>query len=96
MESWTRSKNARLAHDRANLAALEERQRAGELVEVEAVAELVGADYAAVRARMLALPSRAAPLVASITTASEAQAVLDDLMRDALAELSEAEEAAAG
>ncbi|MEM8493229.1 MAG: hypothetical protein AAF756_20620 [Pseudomonadota bacterium] len=78
---------ARLAHHKANIAALEEQQLAGSLIEIAEVADAVGKEYAAVRARLLALPSRVAPLVSAVNDTAEVRGVLDDSVREALEEL---------
>ena len=63
----------------------------GRLVDVEAVAEYVGDDYTRVRARILAIPTKAAPLVMQATTTAQVQEVLRDQVDECLRELSEPE-----
>ena len=77
---------ARLAHHQANRAALEAEQLAGSLIEIEAVANVVGEEYSNVRSRLLAIPSKAAPQVIGLSIAA-AKALLDDLIFEALDEL---------
>ena len=79
---------ARLAHHQANKAALEERKLKGELIEVEEVAEIVGKDYGNVRAKLLAIPHKAAPRVAIESDTAALAAMLGDYVNEALAELS--------
>lgn len=78
---------ARLTHHRANLAALEEQELDGSLVRVEDVAEAVGAEYANVRARLLAIPSKTAPVVASETDTATVHELIRQSVHEALAEL---------
>ena len=78
---------ARLAHHQANKAALEERKLKGELIAVEEVAEIVGKDYGNVRARLLAIPSKAAPELALQSDPQQAFVVIQTLITEALAEL---------
>jgi hypothetical protein len=58
-------------------------------VEVDQVADTVGEEYAAVRSKLLSLPSKAAPAVVGMTL-PEAVEVLSDLVGEALEELSAA------
>lgn len=81
-----RQEQARLNFHRANTAALEERQKTGELIETEHVAGIVGDEYASVRAKLLAIPSKAAPQVIGLSTVA-VKAMLDNLVREALEEL---------
>ena len=77
---------ARLAHHQANRAALEAEQLAGSLIEIEAVADVVGQEYLNVRSKLLAIPSRAAPQLIGLSI-SAANGLLYDLICEALAEL---------
>jgi len=81
------AERARLAHHQANKAALEAKALIGALVPVEEVADVVGEEYANVRAKLLSLPSKVAPSLVGLTT-REIKAELDDLVREALTELS--------
>ena len=78
---------ARLAHHQANRAALEAEQLAGSLIEIEAVASVVGEEYSNVRSRLLAISTRAAPQVIGLSIV-EVKALLDDMLFEALDELS--------
>ena len=80
------SERARLAHHQANKAELEAAQVAGSLVEIEAVADLVGQEYANVRSKLLVIPSRAAPQLIGLSI-SAANGLLYDLICEALDEL---------
>jgi phage terminase Nu1 subunit (DNA packaging protein) len=77
---------ARLAHHQANKADLECQVLSGDLISVEEVAEIVGSDYANVRAKLLALPSKAAPILQGLSTAA-VRGHLQDLVNEALEEL---------
>ena len=79
---------ARLAHFQADKAEHEARQISGELIEIEEVAEAVGQEYNNVRARLLAIPSKAAATVCHLSEPHEIQEVLRAAIHDALAELS--------
>lgn len=78
---------ARLAHHQANKAALEAEAFSGKLVPIESVADVVGEEYANVRAKLLAIPTKAAPQIVGLSTIAT-KARLDDLVREVLEELS--------
>lgn len=79
---------ARLTRARADVAEIELAQRRGELLRREDVdAAMIGA-FSRVRARLLAIPSKAAPLVA-MTDVNAADATLRKEINSALKELSE-------
>jgi len=80
------SERARLAHFQANKAQMEAAQVAGSLIEIEAVASVVGEEYSNVRSRLLAIPSRAAPQLIGLPIAA-VKALLDDMIFEALDEL---------
>lgn len=80
------AERARLAHHQANKAELEAAQVAGSLIEIEAVADIVGEEYANARSRLLAIPSRAAPQVIGLSIVA-VKALLDDMIFEALDEL---------
>ena len=78
---------ARLTHHQANIALLEEQQRAGILVERdEVVAEVSGA-IANCRARLLTLPTKLATMVVGRDSVNEVLEVLESGVYDALTEL---------
>jgi len=80
------AERARLAHHQANKAELEAAQVAGSLIEIEAVADIVGEEYANVRSRLLGIPSRAAPQLIGLPIVA-VKALLDDMIFEALDEL---------
>jgi phage terminase Nu1 subunit (DNA packaging protein) len=73
----------------AALAELELAKQRGELVPLQAIAEIVGDAFANVRARLLSLPSALAPQVVHMT-AAESRAILESAIDDVLGELSNA------
>ncbi|PWG62326.1 terminase small subunit [Spiribacter halobius] len=81
-----RARLAKAQADRQEYALARER---GELVEAAAVGEVVGDDYTRMRARLLALPTKAAAMVTPETDTAVCQRILDDLVREALNELSD-------
>ena len=87
---------ARLAHFQANKAAVEERKLKGELIEVEEVAQIVGADYSNVRAKLLAMPTKGAPELLGIEDIAVAHGIVQRLVIAALEELSADEVYGAG
>lgn len=84
---------ARLTFHQANLAALEERHRTDELIEISQAAEVFGAECANIRARLLALPHKVAPELAVETDTAKVFSTLQEHIYDALRELSSDEEA---
>jgi len=78
---------ARLAFHQANMAARNEEILAGKYVSIEECADIVGQDYANVRARLLAIPSKAAPELAVETSTQQAFALIQKYIHDALQEL---------
>ena len=83
-----RARLAKVQADRQEIAL--ERER-GELVPIEHVADVVGEEYTRVRARLLAVPPKCAPLVYRADTIAEVRETLDNAVREALAELSDPE-----
>lgn len=79
---------ARLAHFQANKTELEAAKLKGELIEVEEVADLVGQDYANVRAKLLSLPTKLAPELVSLDGLEQLRAAIERGVHEALAELS--------
>ena len=80
------SKARKMAADAA-LAELELQRQRGEVVAIAEVAATVGEEYAAVRAKLLALPSKMASRVAVETTEIVCREVLTRAVTDALNEL---------
>lgn len=68
----------------AKLRQLEFDQKAGAVVEVAEVAREVSKEYAAVRAALLAMPSKVAPKVALMRSAEEVKVALDEAVSQAL------------
>ena len=78
---------ARKVAAEAESAELDLAARLGELVEVDTVAELVESAFATVRLRLLSVPSKVAPRIASIRSAAKCRRMLEDEFREALDEL---------
>jgi terminase small subunit / prophage DNA-packing protein len=72
---------------KAAMLELDLAQRRGKLVEVELIADLVGEEYANVRARILGLPTRLAPQVIGITSLPELRALIEAGITEVLEEL---------
>jgi len=88
-EPTLEDENRRLARERAGKAEMDNAVRRGELVEKANVDAAVIGAFTRVRARLLALPSKAAPIVTQTDEPAEAEAVLRQHVTDALRELSE-------
>lgn len=72
----------------AALIELEVQKKRGQLVEIDAVASVVGEKFAACRSRLLSLPTKLAPLLAASTDVNETQVLLEQGINEALSELS--------
>ena len=81
------AERARLAKAQAAKAERENKIAEGEFLEVAAVHRMVTGSFARVRAKLLALPSKLAPLVAPAMTEAKAQGMLKDDIYAALNEL---------
>jgi len=79
----------RLVRARADIAEFEARRLEGELVPVEEVGEAWSEMVARFRARMLALPSKAAPVAAAEERAEVVHDIIETFIHEALAELAE-------
>ena len=79
------AREQRIAQEMKNQAAR------GQLLPRAEVTAAVQSAFTRVRARMLALPTKAAPQVASLRTLAEIKTVLTELVHEALRELSETE-----
>ncbi|MCP5130744.1 MAG: hypothetical protein H6985_14325 [Pseudomonadales bacterium] len=82
------AERARLAHFQANKTELEAAKMKRELIEVEEVAEIVGNDYANMRANLLSLPTKLAPQLVGIEDIAQGQALIEQGVYSALQELS--------
>jgi hypothetical protein len=71
----------------ALLNQLEYDKESGLVVEAAEVAKAVGAEYAKVRTRLLAIPAEQAPRVHRLRTVNEVQDCLHELIQEALEEL---------
>lgn len=78
---------ARLAAAQADAQAMRNALSRAELLPRADVTKTVQAAFARVRAKLLSIPSRAAPLVSAMRTATEVQSKLTELLHEALAEL---------
>lgn len=72
----------------ARIAEIELRKVEGELVVAEEVVDAWISVVGAVKARLLSIPTKAAPIVANENQAGECQIILEDLINEALEELS--------
>lgn len=73
----------------ALLNQLEYDKESGLVVEVASVCKAVGAEYAKVRTRLLAIPAEQAPRIHRMKTVAEVQDVLQELIVEALEELTQ-------
>ena len=80
---------ARLTKIQADKAELEYKEACGELVRADDVSRHWYDMINACKNRLLSVPSRAAPVVSSESSAGMCQQILDDLIRESLEELSE-------
>jgi hypothetical protein len=78
---------ARLAKEQADAKEMENATLRGELVYIDDVAKQFGKQASAVKTRLLAIPSKAAPLVLNCTKPAEARAIIEDMIEEALNEL---------
>lgn len=81
------TERARLVKAKADLAEMEARQRQGELLPATGVEEAWTEVLGRLRARLLVLPDRLAPLVHEETTIAGARTLIRQGIADALAEL---------
>lgn len=72
----------------AAMMELDLSKRRGEVVEIADVAEMVGEDYANVRAKLLSLPAKLAPVLATESDIAACQGLLEAGISEALDELS--------
>lgn len=74
-------------HYKAKLAKLAYEEKAGTMVRIEAVAEVVDREYSRVRARLLAIASKLAPEVALSDDVAACRTAIELAVNDALSEL---------
>jgi phage terminase Nu1 subunit (DNA packaging protein) len=86
------SERARLAAAQADYQEMRNDQLEGSVVPVEEVARQIGEDYSRVRTRLLAIPSETAARVQRAKTAPEAEAIIREVLYEALEELSSSED----
>lgn len=79
--------NAILLAYKARLAKLEYDEKAGKVVPIEQVAQVVEAEYTRVRARLLAIPSRIAQEALLMQSIDEMRELIEAAITDALQEL---------
>lgn len=79
---------ARLAAAKADQAEMDRDALKGELLPRKGIDDAMQGAFARVRAKLIGLPSKAAPMVAGLKTAVAAQEKLTELMHEALRELS--------
>jgi phage terminase Nu1 subunit (DNA packaging protein) len=80
------SRRRKLAAEAA-IAELDLAERRGHVVRVDVVMQVIGEQLSTCRARLLALPTKAAPLMVPLDDMLECRDVLDSLVREALDEL---------
>ena len=78
---------AKREYHNARIAEMEERKLAGELAEVALFDATLQKLAAAVRAKLLSLPSKTAPLLVGLETVAEIEAELAKSVHDALSDL---------
>lgn len=71
----------------AAMTELDLAHRRGDLIEIEFIADMVGNDYANMRAKLLALPTKLAPQLVGMDDPVECTALLDKGVTEALEEL---------
>lgn len=79
----------RRAAAEAERAEIELRQLRGDLVEIKSVAKTVGDEYAALRAKLLGIPSKLGPQLLGVEDAAEATNLIEREIFAALEELSQ-------
>ena len=73
---------------KAAMSELDLAKRRGELIEIESVAEYVGEEYSRIRAKLLALPVKIAPMLETTETLQQRREIIEDGISECLAELS--------
>lgn len=88
MDKQLKKENIKLEKYRAEKAKLEVEQLKRELVPIEEVAQVVEREYTAVRAHLLAIPSKMAIELSSVTEPGDIKERLDAAINESLSELS--------
>lgn len=86
-QQYTTSRAIREAY-LARLAKLEFEEKSGKLIDAEKIAEWWTRIISAAKTRVLAVPTKAAPLVLGCKTLAQVKEILEQQLYDALAELS--------
>ena len=81
----------RLTKAQADKTEIEAAVASGKFVSVEDVKETWGNVISAMRTRLLSIPSRAAPLVAVVSTPQETEKIVKTMLYEALTDLSESD-----
>jgi len=81
------AQRARLLRAQAARAELKLGTERGQLVNVDAAASVIECVIVAIRAKLLALPGKAAPRVVACNNLNEVKALLDEQVRDCLTEI---------
>lgn len=81
------NEKARHAKEQADSLAMKNAQVRGELLPAGEVTAAVTAAFARVRAKLLAIPSKLAPVVISLTAIAEVKEIISNAVNEALAEL---------
>ena len=71
----------------AGMAELDLSKRRGELIEIESIAEIVGEEYSRVRAKLMGMPVKLAPVLEQATTVQEYREIVEDAVVECLSEL---------
>lgn len=82
------AERARLAKEQADKTALENEEKRGVMVDVREIVDRWAAVGTNIKARLLSIPTKAAPLVLGCKTLPQVREVLAQLINDVLSELS--------
>ena len=80
------SKRRKLAAEAA-MVELDLAKRRGEVIEIDEIVDVIGDDYANLRAKLLSLPTKLAPLVAVVEDMAECKGLIERGIHEALEEL---------
>lgn len=90
------AERARLTHHQANKTALEEKVLEGSLIPSELVQETWQTLVVSFRAKMIGIPTKAAPQLIGVDNLVEAEQLLQDYIYDALSQLADTSADSAG